>query len=85
MELVTHVEPPPPVADRGTAIRSVVDQMARPSIWDLGLVDVEPGAGMLLRRAQRGAVVLHLGHVGVGVPDVLGLETERCRIQKVLL
>ena len=49
--------------------------MARAS--DLGLVDVEPRAVHLLRRAKRGAVVLHLGLVGIGVPDVPGLETQK--------
>ena len=55
--------------------------MARPMY---GLLDVEPGAGMFLRRAERGAVVLHLGHLGVGVADVLGLKTEKRREIRML-
>ena len=67
----THIEPPPAVADRGFLVDCLVDQMTR-SRWSG--VDVEPAAGVLHRRAQRGTVVLHLGLLRDGVPDVVGLE-----------
>ena len=72
----THIEPAPPVADRGLLVDCLVDQMTRPVIRDFGRVDVEPAAGVLHRRAQRGTVVLHLGLLRDGVPDVIGLEQD---------